>query len=130
MLDYLVSPDLILILALLQLSLLLRLQFRQSLCRLFFIFMHFLQPTLSIHHFLAGEMHLDTFDFLINRLLVVLSPRLHLLLEQLLRGLLNLFKVIIEVLVKHTPVEVVKDPKFDGTDCLQSVSLRFFVFDI
>ena len=75
-------------------------------------------------------MHLDTFNFLINRLLIVLSPRLNLLLEELLRGLLNLFKVIIEVLVKHAPVEVVKDSQFDGTDCFQSVSLRFFVFDI
>jgi hypothetical protein len=54
-------------------------------------------------------MNLDTFDFLINRLLIMLSPCLHLLFEEFFGCLLNLFKVIVEIFVKHTPVEVIKN---------------------
>ena len=109
MFQYLVPYHLILFLAFLKLCFLLRLNFSESLCRLFFIFMHFLQPPLSFHHFLTCEMDLDTFDFLINRLLIMLSPCLHLLFEEFLGCLLNLFKVIVEIFVKHTPIEVIKD---------------------
>jgi hypothetical protein len=75
-------------------------------------------------------MDLDTFDFLINRLLIMLSPCLHLLFEEFLGCLLNLFKVIVEIFVKHSPIEVIKNSQFDGTNCFQSVSLRFFLFDV
>jgi hypothetical protein len=75
-------------------------------------------------------MDLDTFDFLIYSLLIMLSSRLHLLLEEFLGCLLNLFKVIIEILIKHTPVEIIKDSKFDGTNCFQSVSLCFLLFNV
>jgi hypothetical protein len=75
-------------------------------------------------------MDLDTFDFLINRLLIMLSPCLHLLFEELLGCLLNLFKVIVEIFVKHAPVEVIKDSKLDRTNCFQSVSLCFLLFNV
>jgi len=69
--------------------------------------MHFLQTTLSFYNFFTGEMDLDTFDFLIDSLLIVLSSGLNLLFEEFLGRLLNLFKVIIEIFVKHTPVEII-----------------------
>jgi hypothetical protein len=61
--------------------------------------MHFLQPALSLHDLFACQVHLDRLDFLVDRLFVVLTTRLDLLLEQLFGRFLNLFKVIVEVSV-------------------------------
>ncbi len=99
MFEYLVPPYLILFLAFLELSLLLGFYLGESLSRLFLIFMHLLQPALSLHDFLACQVHLDRLDLLVDRLFVVLTTRLDLLLEQLLGRFLNLFKVIVEVSV-------------------------------
>jgi hypothetical protein len=92
--------------------------------------MHFLQTTLSFYHFFTGEMDFDTFDFLIDSLLIVLSPGLNLLFEEFLGRLLNLFKVIIQIFVKHASVEIIENSKFDGTDCFQSVSLSFLLLNV
>jgi len=99
MFEDLVPPYLILILAFLELSLFFGFELSKSLCRLFLIFMHFLQPALSFHDFFAGEVHFDTLDFLVDRLFIVLTTRLDLLFEELLGRFLNLFKVIVEVSV-------------------------------
>lgn len=92
--------------------------------------MQILQRTLSFHHFFTGQMDLYTFDFLVNSLFIVLSSCLYLLLEEFLGRLLNLFKVIIEIFVKHTPVKIIKNSKFDGTNSFQSVSLCFLLFNV
>jgi hypothetical protein len=38
--------------------------------------------------------------------------------------------VIVQVLVKHASVEVVKDAEFDGAHCLQGISLRLLLLDV
>ena len=130
MLENLVPSDFILILALLEVSLFLRLDLSQSLCRLFLTFMQILQRTFPIKYFFSCQMHFDTLNFFINCLLIVLSPRLHLLFEELFSCLLNFLKVIIKIFVKHAPVEVIKNSKFDCSHCLQSISLSFLLFNI
>ena len=129
-LEDLVSAHFVLFLSLLQICFLFRLDISQSLRRLLLILVHVLQRFLSVQHFFTSERHLDGLDLLVDGLLIVLSSRLHLLFEQLFSRLLHLLKVIVQVLVKHASVEVVKDAKFDGTHRLQGISLRFLLLDV
>ena len=77
----LVSPHLVLFLSLLQIRFLFSLDISQSLRRLLLVLVHVLQCFLSVQHFFTSERHLDSLDLLIDGLLIVLSPRLHLLFE-------------------------------------------------
>lgn len=126
----LVPSDLVLELTLFDIGLLLCLELSQTLCRLLLVLLNILQSSLQIVHFLSCQVYFDRLDFLIDRLLVMLSPGLNLLLEYLLRSLLHLLEVLVQVLIQHPSVEIVQNPQLNGTNGLQSVTLCLLLFHV